>query len=213
MDGIKTAGPGNIAYLVNWRFGSDNLYGKALECVFGDRHPAVHNIWTSIMYKIQKKIYKEKSVIIDDDDRQKFYIRNAVELASMKPRYYDSSAWENLSSPIDDMKQLINTNDPKMIITFGSFAYEFMRRCSGGSRECYSQKHWNTINLKKQFIKSINNKERIVPLLHVSICRGTHIISSHEQFSHDSIEKNEDGNYFEFVSEKLYKRMMDILKL
>jgi hypothetical protein len=104
-----------------------------LEFVFDDRHPTIHNIWTPILYKMQKKIYKLKSKIIDDDQ---FYIRNAIEDASMKPGRNDHN-WdagtvgqvkaEYLKLQMGAMKNLINQHEPKMVITFGAFAFEFIR--------------------------------------------------------------------------------------
>jgi hypothetical protein len=55
-----------------------------LEFVFDDRHPTIHNIWTSI-------IYNEKGKIIDDEQ---FFIKNAIENSSMNPSQDDHS-WNN----------------------------------------------------------------------------------------------------------------------
>ncbi|KAA6323218.1 hypothetical protein EZS27_027322 [termite gut metagenome] len=55
---------------------------KDLTHPFDERHPVIHNIWTPIIYKIQKLIYDEKSILISDD----FFIRNAVEKACTKPK-------------------------------------------------------------------------------------------------------------------------------
>jgi hypothetical protein len=193
----------------NWSF-------PDLEFVFDDRHPTIHNIWTSIIYKIQKRIYKLKSKIIDDDQ---FYIRNAIELASMRPGQDDHN-WDAdvvgqmkadyLKLQINTMKNSINEYKPKMVITFGAFAFEFIRRCYGIAENPFG--NWDTKELKKQFIDSITNNGIIVPLLHRSISMG-HFLSSHRRFSHDTSENNINGNYFEFVSEKLYRRMVIILKL
>jgi hypothetical protein len=187
-----------------------------LEFVFDDRHPTIHNIWTSIIYKVQKNIYKEKGKIIDDDQ---FYIRNAIEQANMKPSQ-DDHLWNDkvvgqiksnyLESQMDAIKKLINKYEPKMVITFGSFSYEFIRRCYGLNSNPFG--NWNTKELKKQFISSITDDGIIVPLLHRSISMG-HFLSSHRQFSHDTIVNNINGNYFEFVSEKLCKTIIKILKL
>jgi hypothetical protein len=193
----------------NWRH-------PKMEFVFDDRHPTIHNIWTSIIYKIQKKVYNQESKMIDDE---KFYIRNAIEDAGMKPKSKDR-LWDDstigvaksnyLASQMNDMKGLINKYEPKMIITFGAFAFEFIRRCNELTN--YPFRKWSVKELRKEFINSINNKKIIIPLLHRSISMGF-FLSSHEQFSHDSIEDNPNGNYFKYVSEKLYQRIIEILKL
>jgi hypothetical protein len=193
-----------------------NWTSPDLEFVFDDRHPTIHNIWTSIMYKIQKKVYKAKAKLIADEQ---FYIRNAIEDTTMKPGQ-DDRLWnvsivghdksDYLKTRMDNIKKIINKNDPKMIITFGAFSFEFIRRCYG--LEEYPFGTWGAKKLRKEFIKSITNKEKIIPLLHRSISMG-HFLSSHRQFSHDTNENNINGNYFEYVSEKLYIRMMEIQKL
>ena len=186
-----------------------------LEFVFDDRHPTIHNIWTSIMYKIQKKVYKCKEKLIDDEE---FYIRNAIEDSTMKPDQY-THLWNDsigldksnyLKSQMDDIKKIINKNDPKMIITFGAFSFEFIRRCYGLKE--YPFRTWSAKKLRKEFINSITNKKKIIPLLHRSISMG-YFLSSHRQFSHDTSVNNINGNYFEYVSERLYIRMIEILEL
>jgi hypothetical protein len=211
--------PQGIEMAPIWLIGDSdpkNWGPPSLEFVFDDRHPTIHNIWTSILYKIQKKVYKLKSKIIDDDQ---FYIRNAIGQAGMKPGKNDRS-WDAdivgqekayyLRRQMNTMNALIDKYEPKMIITFGAFAFEFVRRCYGFTGNPFG--HWDTKELRKEFIDSIAKNKIIVPLLHRSISMG-HFITSHNRFSHDTIEDNINGNYFEFVSEKLYGRMIIILKL
>jgi hypothetical protein len=219
IEAIMRLKPQGIETSPIWLIGDSdpkNWGPPKLEFVFDDRHPTIHNIWTSIIYKIQKKVYKQKSKMIDDG---KFYIRNAIGNADMRPKP-DDCFWNNstigvtksnyLTSQMNDVKYLINKYEPKMIITFGAFAFEFIRRCNGLTN--YPFRKWRAKELKNEFINSINNKEIIIPLLHRSISMGF-FLSSHKQFSHDSIEANPNGNYFEYVSEKLYKRIIEILKL
>jgi hypothetical protein len=194
-----------------WLIGDSDpeKWADKLKCVFDDRHPTFHNIWTPIIYKIQKELYKEKNKIIPDE---RFYITNAISDPSKKPKG-NARSWDSgtigsekskyLEKRLKERRTLISNNNPKMIITFGSFAFEFMRRCEGEKAEAFN--HWNTKKLHEQFSDSIENKKRIIPLLHRSISMGR-FLYCHEIFS-------DDGNYFEFVSKSLYKRMVDIIKL
>ncbi|MDR2802824.1 MAG: hypothetical protein LBB22_00860 [Treponema sp.] len=111
---------------------------------------------------------------------------------------------------MDDIKSIINEYKPKMIITFGAFAFEFVRRCYGLKAEPF--KNWRTKKLKKEFVNSISKNEIIIPLLHRSISMG-HFLSSHRYFSHDTIENNKNGNYLKYVSEKLSQKIIGILEL
>jgi len=191
--------------------------GSELEYVFDDRHPTIHNIWTSIIYKIQKKCYNEKNKMIDDDI---FFIINAIHDSGKKPGK-DVSSWDSkvigtekadyLKRSMDKISTIIKSNDPQMIITFGAFSFEFLRRCEGG-KEVQPYGNWNTRELRKQFISSIKKEKKIVPLLHRSISMGR-FLSSHRYFSDSISEYNSEGNYFKFVSEELYQRFVKILKL
>jgi hypothetical protein len=187
-----------------------------LEYVFDDRHPTIHNIWTSIIYKVQKLTYKQTGKMIDDEQ---FYIRNAIEQANMRPGQDDRS-WDGpvigkdkadyLRDQMENMKKLFNENKPKMIITFGAFSFEFTRRCYDLVNNPFG--NWNTKALRGEFVNSINNKKIIVPLLHRSISMG-HFLSSHNQFSDDAKKININGNYFKYVSEKLSQRIIGILNM
>ncbi|MDR2481147.1 MAG: hypothetical protein LBD07_02505 [Spirochaetaceae bacterium] len=180
-----------------------------LEHPFDQRHPAVHNIWTPIIYRIQRYIYKKKSVIIDDEENR-FFIKNAVSQDNKKPAR-DIEIWDkyiDLNSELIDMKNSIEKYNPKMVITFGTFAFEFIRRCYILKKDLwYKYGHWGAKNLGEIFIKNIKDKEIIIPLLHISISNGNWL-SSHKQF-----KNNENGNYFDFVALNLYERIIDVLNL
>jgi hypothetical protein len=192
--------------------------GPELEYVFDDRHPTIHNIWTSIIYKIQRIYYKEKSKMIDDDN---FFVINAIHDSGKKPGK-DVCSWDSntignekadyIEQSMEKIKNIIKLNEPQMIITFGAFSFEFVRRCEGEKVKRPYGGNWNTKELRKQFICSIKEEKKIVPLLHRSISMG-YFLSSHRYFSDANNEYNINGNYFKFVSEYLYQRFVKILKL
>jgi len=176
---------------------------------FDRRHPAVHNIWTPIIYEMQKNIYKEKSTIITDEENC-FFIKNAVCEDKQKPKRNDKE-WKKhdaLIGQLTDMKSDISKYEPKMVITFGAFAFEFIRRCyTSDATVHYGYGHWGAENLGEEFRKRIENKCTVVPLLHTSISRGNWV-SAHAKFTN-----NKDGNYYDFVAKMLYKRIIEVLNI
>jgi hypothetical protein len=194
---------------------------KDLCYVFDDRHPTIHNIWTPIVYAIQKKYCYDKHKMFDDS---KIYIDNAIHNPNMRPDK-NQLLWDTktvgkkkavyLKKNMEKLKNLIETHNPEMIITFGSFAFEFVKRCIGGVAE--KTNHWSTKNLKDQFDTSVTNVRKVVPLLvpllHRSISMGR-FVSSHKYFTGTDSKGNKYGNYFEYVSNHLYPKFKDIfLKL
>jgi hypothetical protein len=176
---------------------------------FDRRHPAVHNIWTPIIYEMQKNIYKEKSTIITDEENI-FFIKNAVYMDGQKPERYEKE-WgkhEALIEQLTNMTNDIRKYKPKMVITFGAFAFEFIRRCyASDATVAYYYGYWGAKNLGEEFKKRIDNKCKVIPLLHTSISRGKWV-SAHVKFT-----DSKDGNYYDFVAKMLYKRIIEVLNL
>jgi hypothetical protein len=174
---------------------------------FDQKHPTVHNIWTPIIYRIQKNIFNEKAKFFDDE--KTFYIRNAVYTDDQKPTQYSTnwSEYKELTNELEKMKKDIRINDPKMIITFGAFAFEFIRRCLEDTKLLHNYGYWKVKELGEIFREHIENKHIIIPLLHTSICRR-YWSQNHIQFT-----DNESENYYNFVADKLYKRFIDILNI
>ncbi|GAB4283750.1 MAG: hypothetical protein Kow0068_08670 [Marinilabiliales bacterium] len=178
---------------------------KKLENPLDDRHPIVHNIWTPIIDKIQCSFYKNDRSRIDSD---KIFIRNAVDNPKYKPKSNEKK-WndKNLIKNISEYKELIFKHKPILILTFGSFAFEFGRRCFAENPE-YSFSYWGAKKLGEEFLLRLNkfsiNKSNLVPLLHRSIAGGR-FIKSHNYFC-----DKENANYFKYVAEKLYEKLKDI---
>lgn len=173
----------------------DNCSDK-LEDPFDTKHPTIHNIFFPILEHIQDDLFFTGNRI----DVNKFYIRNAVK---------NSQDWKNeavLENEILEFKQLMTNNPPKMILTFGGKAYEFVRRSMGEKFEKLD--HWDTINLGTEFARSCKtfdiNKVNVIPLLHASICRGKYL-TAHENFSKAINEKFglAENNYFEATAKVL----------
>lgn len=167
-----------------------------LKYPFDERHPIIHNIWTPILYTIQKNYYLKHNRMISDE----FYIVNAVEDASDKPKS-SSKDWNStiILHRMEVLKQKIDKYNPQIIITFGAFSYEFLRRTMKDF-SIYPYNHWGAINLGNEFRNNIENSI-IIPLLHRSVAGG-YFLNSHNYFT-----GKQNSNYFEYVSELLLARI------
>ena len=103
------------------------------------------------------------------------------------------------------LSDLIKACSPSVILTFGSFSYEFTRRSLGHFPE-HAYSHWTCKRLGNEFRQSIRTLDfcqaSIVPLLHATIARR-HFLSNHSAFT-----GSEAGNYFEFVGELVANRLL-----
>ena len=165
-----------------WLLGDSNpvTWERYLKAPLESRHPARHNIWSSVLVNIQKYLYTETGRLLDED---MFYVRNAIENSKRKPGAVKAKgtkdSWAKLELKIRALGKSINKNNPQLIITFGAFSYEFVRRAMGIGKE-RSHTYWKTDKLGADFDSAIkmpinklkNSNTRLVPLLHVSISRG-----------------------------------------
>ena len=167
------------------------------------RHPARHNIWTPVLESIQSSIYEEKQKRLCVDD---LYIRNAVLDSSEKPHNRSSNWCSHLESQTHELNSLLAAHKPRMVISFGNFAFEFARR-SRDETPCYGYFHWSAKRMGCEFRKRIENFDKkginLIPLLHVSIARG-HFLTCHEHFP-----PNDEPNYFDYVGKKIATCLMD----
>ena len=161
------------------------------------RHPARHNIWTPILEGIQSHLYGSTRKRLRTDD---IYIRNAVHHASEKPRA-NALEWSfDLEAETSEMARLLDSYSPKLVFSFGAFAFEFARRSRDDSPH-RPFNHWSTARLGQEFRRQIVEFTKpaitLIPLLHVSIARR-HFLQSHKAFT-----QMEDGNYFEYVAREI----------
>ena len=167
----------------------------------------MHNIWTPILYGIQKHIYQATAKIITNED-EVFFIKNAARDIDQKP-HSKSKVWNNntaIMERLESTKQDIVAHNPKLVITFGAFAFEFMRRCYITDETTFCKEDdWNVEALGKAFRKSIHENEILTPLLHHSISMGNWF-QCHERFT-----TSESANYFDYAAENLYKKIIPIV--
>ncbi len=174
------------------------------------KHPARHNIWTSVLEYVQETVYKQEKLRFN---ARSLYIRNAVTNPDEKPEGVRLNWSQELRDKIDALRTDLVHFRPKVILTFGAFAFEFVRRaCS--EEPIYPYSHWSTVELGNEFRKRIAlydvSKINVLPLLHVSISRGR-FLESHKYFVGE--ETKELPNYFEYVGDKLAKLFLQRLAL
>lgn len=178
-----------------WILGDSNPknWESTLEHPFDSRHPIRHNIITSVFDIIQETVFLNNRSRVDT---RKIYIRNAIEDSLFKPLSRSVKWSDNVNKEIILLRNVINQNNPKMLITFGAFSFEFARRCLEESEE-KKYNFWNTENLGVEFFKRTSEfnlqKLNIIPLLHRSIAGGN-FLKSHYLFC-----KKTNSNYFEEV--------------
>ncbi len=172
------------------------------------RHPARHNIWTSVLDCMQAELFRNGKRRFDGD---RLYIRNAVIRAGDKPTS-SATLWSpELSEQVDGMTIRLQKHRPQVVLSFGAFAFEFMRRANAES-VLRPFGYWGTERLGWEFRKRIGISDpdpaTLIPLLHVSISWGN-FLKSHQYFVHS--EPPEEANYFEFVGKDLARLLLERL--
>lgn len=170
-----------------------------LEPPFDPRHPIRHNIWTSIENEIQDLIFRSWRRRLDLSE-SRLYIQNAVEHACHKPSACEVEWPELVMAEVASFKRIVNEHQPRIVLTFGSFAFEFGRRSfEEGTFQNY--RHWTSKRLGTEFDartnKSAKRQPTLVPLLHRSIAGGS-FEKSHEYFC-----GHKGANYFSFTASRL----------
>jgi len=166
--------------------------GDKLDFPLDAKHPARHNIWTSILDSLQDKLFRQKKRRFNTS---RLYIRNALDipLAISTPEQ-QLQAREKLSN-------LINKYKPQIVLTLGVYAFLSTSLATG---QPFQTPPNTTKLLGQQFRSSINNysgrQTNVIPLLHVSIARGK-FLEAHRYFIGDDSEEHD--NYFNYVGEKL----------
>lgn len=161
------------------------------------RHPARHNIWTPILEGIQGHVFQAARSRIDTSV---LYVRNAVHNAADKPPYRRSDWPSHLAAETRGLSALVARHRPRLLLTFGAFAFEFTRRSlDRGPPRAVS--HWTSIALGNEFRRSVEHFDpmriEILPLLHVSIARGR-FLQSHRNFT-----GREHANYFDYAAREI----------
>jgi len=179
-----------------WLLGDSNPknWYSRLETPLDPRHPARHSIWTPILDNTQDKVYRKGRYRIDSSF---FYTRNAIEDPSQKPPSNRTEWNPFVDNEIARFGEVIRTFNPRFILSFGAFSFEFARRSMNEEpRRRYS--YWGARKLGGEFRKRVTRftmeRVNVLPLLHVSIARGK-FLKSHEYYCAE-----QGANYFDYVA-------------
>jgi hypothetical protein len=195
---------GNPSFPI-WLIGDSNpkQWQDILTVPLDPRHPIRHNIWTAVLEVIQDQIYRVSGKRLDMTD---LYIRNAVDDPDKKPK--DNSLGWNQDTVLEmqGLARLVEHYQPKLMFSFGAFAFEFTRRAVG-EQDQRKFSYWGARELGNEFRKRINNcsadNVNIFPLLHRSIAGGK-FVQSHDQFCGDK-----GVNYFDYTGEKIARVLIE----
>lgn len=170
--------------------------------LFDPRHPIRHDIWTPILDEVQDKVYRE---IHRRVDTSKIMIRNAVNNSLLVPNTLNWWA-EEVVTEIGLFREIALEHNPKILISFGAFAFEFVRRVYK-TKPKKGPKHWGTAILGDEFRKSIEtfdiNTTNRIPLLRRVITSGNYI-EAHNYFC-----RNDGENYFNYVGVNIAERIIE----
>ncbi len=187
-----------------WLLGDSNPrnWQDVLLSPLDSRHPARHNIWTSVLDVIQDKVFRECQRRVDTSS---LYIRNAIEDPRAKPPSNKANWSEGVEQSIELFHQYLCQYRPALLFCFGAFSFEFARRALRQEHNRPFQL-WGARSLGVEFRKTIEafdpSRINIFPLLHTSISRGR-FIESHNYFT-----EKEGGNYFEYVGNHIADKLL-----
>ena len=162
----------------------------------------VYGIWRHVLDEIQDKVYREIHTRIDTTN---IYIRSAVSDCGIVPNTLNW--WGNeVSEEIKLFRGIIIEHKPKMVLSFGAFAFEFLRRVNQMQPE-KGPKYWSASNLRDEFDRSVEkfdiNQTNSIPLLR-RVIESDKFIETQNYFSPNDSEK-----YFHHVGTKLAEKIIE----
>ena len=166
------------------------------------KYPAVVNdIWRHVLDEIQDKVYREIHSRIDTTN---IYIRSVVSDCGIVPNTLNW--WGNeVASEIKMFREILLEYNPKILISFGAFPFEFVRRVFEIKPE-KGPKYWSASILRNEFETSIKNfdvnQTNMIPLLR-RVIASDKFIETHNYFS-----GNDSGQYFHYVGKKISERII-----
>lgn len=180
-----------------------SFWEQKLDGPFDYRLPMRHVICTSVFNKIQETVYRTGKMRVETE---RFYIRNTLPPHLDKPNINDVIWEEKILKELDKLKKDIATYQPRIILAFGAFTYESLRRIH------HQQPHrsygsWTPQDMGDAFRENIQNfdinKPNFFPFLDRTIS-GWKFLDSHDDFV-----KQQGGDYFSYVGEQLGKKMIE----
>ncbi|MCY4389200.1 MAG: hypothetical protein OXC18_19060 [Desulfurellaceae bacterium] len=188
-----------------WLIGDSNpeSWADVLNYPLDPRHPARHNIWTPILDGIQEQVFLADGRRVATDQ---LYARNAVQDKGERPPGTEIVWQPGLLKEVHNFASLLTLHTPKLVFTFGAFAFEFARRSLKENPE-EKTKGWTTERLGQEFRQRVRDFDpegiNIFPLLHISIARRW-FLQSHNYFT-----GREGGNYFDYVAKEIAPLLLE----
>ena len=175
----------------------ENLKGP-----FDYRHPSRHIVCTSVFNAIQLHVYKSIKKRVDEDS---FSYYTTFPKKVEKPKINDVIWEKGIHDEISELKKDMDTYGPTIILAFGAFTYELLRRTQENSA-ARSYGSWTPAELGGEFKTCVNdfdiNAVNILPLMDRSIL-GWKFLESHEQFVG---KKNAD--YFQYAGREIARLLV-----
>jgi hypothetical protein len=163
------------------------------------KYPSVlRKIWTPVLFEIQEKVYRDLHKSIDISE---IYTRYVVKDKKLVPNTLNW--WDNeVIKEMEYIRGLISEYRPKLLISFGSFPFEYLRRvCKITPKK--GPKYWSNKNISDEFIMAIENfdisKTNLIPLLRNVNFNGKFI---------EDIGNNKE-NYFHIVGTKIAEKLIE----
>ncbi len=166
------------------------------------KHPSVrYYIWTPVLAIIQDKVFREIHKRIDTSD---IFIWNVVRESGLVPNTLNWWGAE-VDAEIESFRALVLEHKPKLLITFGAFPYEFLRRVYELKPQ-KGPKYWGTAKLREEFESSIENfditETNRIPLLRRVVESGK-FIEGNNYYCQEDVE-----NYFCYVGTKIAEKII-----
>ena len=160
------------------------------------------DIWAPVLYEIQDKVFRKLRKRIDT---KKIFIKNTVSDIGIVP--HTTNCWAtDAAKEIDQLRESVLEHQPKILITFGTITYEFIKRIFDVRPE-NGPKYWSATDLGNEFEQSIAsfdiNQTNRIPLPRRFMKRGKHT----ENRKHWSREDSE--NYFRDLGSKIADRIIE----
>ncbi|WP_235838936.1 hypothetical protein [Desulfosporosinus metallidurans] len=167
------------------------------------KHPVVlRSIWTPILDEIQDKVYRKIETRIDTTN---IFIRNTIDDSGKVPNTLNWWAAE-VAKEIELFRESILEYKPKILISFGAFPFEFVRRIFNIKPE-KGPKYWSNSNLNSEFERAIENFD-INQTNRIPILRQVSVSSKFEE-DHRLSNLTDISNYFRNVGAKIADKIIE----
>lgn len=178
-----------------WLLGDSNPVNDSdVEFPLDPRHPAIHNIWTPVLEKIQEACFVNAGKLLDP---ARFYARNAVQDPAVKKTV--KTSWEAAAHELETLRALLLEYRPPVVLTFGSFAYAFARKALGDGSEKY--RPLGIPALRRAFDGALQafspGEVNTIPLLHAIVA---------QQYA--AVHRHYDGDYFAYTAKRLTEALL-----